>query len=320
MKKTAIMKNTILLFTLFISLTACSQPQKGNLTIAQCETGTGCKEIITKLNITEIAQKLKRPDLATAFTEESVLVIENCDFRDEKKLTLAQLHTQYGGTGSPKKITDFDIEKYLKEKGCLSLSCPNATKKMSFYINASGEDAFSGNGYFYLNLKAGEAYMPNEAFHQLYGSEAGDIIVDQFLRNGKMEQYMIAEGKKYRHSMPIGTNISVIGADAINEKRFKEEFKETGNTRKHLNTNSIETEYTGKDDEGTMISFWIVPVQNVCLPKGKFDAFGFYNLGYISVDRITYLVTEISGSGFQMKITGIADGSYSFNPAGYQYY
>lgn len=314
------MKRIIVLVTLMISLTTCLQAQKGNLIIAQCETGTGCKEIITQLNIKEIAQQLKRPDLATAFTEKSILVIENCDFRNENKFTLVQLHTRFGGTGTPKKITDFDIEKYLKEKHCFSMDCSNTTKKISFYINARGEDAFSGNGYFYLNLRAGEAYMPNEAFHQVYGSEAGNIVVDQFLRNGKMEQYMISEGKKYRHSMPIGTNISAIRTDAMNEKRFKEEFKKTGNTRKHLNTNRIETEHAGKDDEGAMIRFWTVRVQNVCLPKGKFDAFGFYNLGYISVDGITYLVTEISGSGFQMKITGITDGSYNFKPTGYQSY
>lgn len=314
------MKNIIVLFTLFISFTTCSHAQKSNLTIAQCETGKGCTEIITKLTINAIAQQLKRPDLATALTEQSILVIENCDFRNENKRTLAQLHTQYGGTGTPKKITDFDFEKYLKEKGCLSIDCLNTTKKIPFYINASGEDAFSGNGYFYLNLKAGEAYMPNEAFQQMHGSEVKGIVVDQFLRNGKMETYTIAEGQKYRTSMPIGTNISVIGADALNEKRFKKEFKKTGNTRKHLNTNRVEAELVCKDDEGKTIHFWIVPVQNVCLPKGKFDAFGFYNLGYISVDGITYLVTEISGSGFQMKITGISEGSYSFNPAGYQSY
>ena len=101
----------------------------------------------------------------------------------------------------------------------------------------------------------------------------------------------------------------------MNEKRFKTDFK-TGNTRKHLNNTA--TEYTGKDGSGNTMSLWIMPVADVCLPAGKFDAFGFYNLGYISVDGITYLVTEMSGSGFQITMTGISDGSYNFNPTGYK--
>lgn len=313
------MKNIFLIFTIFISLTACSQIPKSDLTIALCEKGKGCKQIITKLHINEVAEKLKRPDLAVGFTEKSILVMEKCDFKNENKLTLLQLHTQYGGKGNPQKIADFDFEKYLKENGCLS-NCSNSTKKIAFHINTSGEDAISGKGYFYLNLKAGEAFMPNEAFQQFYGSEAKGMILDQFLRNGAMENFTIAEGQKFRTKMPIGTNMAVIKNDALNEQRFKTDFKKTGNTQKYLNTTAIETEYKGKDDEGKTMSFWITPVADVCLPKGKFDAFGFYNLGYISVDGITYLVTKISGSGFEIKITGITDGSYNFSPAGYQSY
>lgn len=311
------MKSIILM--LLLSLTAYAQEQKGSLIIALCEKGNGCKEIITQSNQKEIAQLLNRPDLGGTSTQKSVLVIEKCDIKKDGKQTLAQIHHSYGGMGEPQKIKDFDLAKYIKENGCL-LNCANTTKKISFYIKTSGEDAVSGNGYFFLNLKVGEAFMPNEAFQQFYGSEAKGMILDQFIRNGTMESYTIAEGQKYRTKMPIGTNISVIKNDALNEQRFKTDFKKTTNTRKHLNTNATETEYIGKDDEGKTIRFWITPVSDVCLPKGKFDALGFYNLGYISVDGRTYLVTEISGSGFQIKITGISDGSYTFNPAGYKSY
>ena len=44
-------------------------------------------------------------------------------------------------------------------------------QKIAFHINITGEDAVSGNGYFFLNLKAGEAFMPNESVQQFYGSE-----------------------------------------------------------------------------------------------------------------------------------------------------
>lgn len=313
------MKNISLIFTLLISLTACSQTPKSDFTIALCESGKGCKEVTAQSNLQEIAQLLNRPDLAEVSANKYILVIEKCDFKKEDKLTLVQIHQSYGGTGEPEKIKDFDLARYVRENGCM-LNCANTTKKISFHINTTGEDAVSGNGYFFLNLKVGEAFMPNEAFQQFYGSEMDGMVVDQFLRNGAMESYTIAEGQKFRTKMPIGTNISVIKNDALNEKRFKTDFKKTGNTRKHLHTDNTETEYKGKDDEGKTISFWITPATDVCLPKGKFDAFGFYNLGYISLDGITYLVTEISGSGFEIKVIGIANGSYNFNPAGYKSY
>ncbi|TXI80157.1 MAG: hypothetical protein E6Q39_02915 [Crocinitomicaceae bacterium] len=310
------MKNIILMLSLLISLTSCAQEQKSGLTIALCEKGKGCKEIIGPSNLKEIAQLLNRPDLAEASAGKVILVIEKCEFKKESKLTLAQIHQSYGGTGEPEKIKNFDLAKYVKENGCM-LNCGNATKKITFHINTTGEDAVSGNGYFFLNLKAGEAFMPNESVQQFYGSEMEGVVLDQLLRKGKIDSYMITEeGEKIYGNIPVGINMSVIKNDAMNEKRFKTDFKKTGNTKNQLN--STATEYTGKDDGGNTMSLWIMPVTDVCLPKGKFDAFGFYNLGYISVDGITYLVTEISGSGFQITMTGISDGSYNFNPIGYK--
>ncbi len=317
--KLMMMKNSwfLLFFILFFS--SCNaQKKETTQTVAFCTEGKGCEFSELTLSASEVDRLLGESNFWARATPYATLILNKCAHIKEEKRTLAEIDQSYGGNGKDIVLKKMDIEKYLREKGCVT--CPNATKKMSFYVQASGETEVSGNSYFYLNLKAGEAYMPNEAFHQLYGSEAGDIVVDQFIRNGKIEQYMIAEGKKYRHSMPIGTTISVIKEDAMNEKRFKTDFKKTGKTRKHPGTLHLETEHVGKDDDGNTIHFWIVPYPEVCLPKGKFDAFGFYNLGYISVDGITYLVTEISGAGFQLKLTGISDASYSFNPTGYQSY
>ncbi|MFC2185761.1 hypothetical protein ACFCT7_00495 [Fulvivirgaceae bacterium LMO-SS25] len=311
------MKNIVLLFTLLIHLTACSQTPKGKQHIAVCEEGKGCRVIELKAVPGEIDKLLNRTGFWINASDTATLVIENCIQKIEKKLSLNEIHQSYQGKGEPKKLSSFDLQEYLKEKGCLS-NCANAAKKISFHINITGEDAVSGNGYFFLNVKAGEAYMPNESVQQFYGSEMDGIVLNQFLRNGAMESYTIAEGQKFLTKMPIGTNMSIIKNDAFNEQHFKTDFKETRNTRKHLNTNNIEIEYTGKDDEGKTMSFWITPAMDVCLPKGKFDAFGFYNLGYISIDGITYLVTEISGSRYQIKLTAISDGSYNFNPAGYK--
>ncbi|HRP90360.1 MAG TPA: hypothetical protein PKX92_09980 [Edaphocola sp.] len=312
---------SILYLLLFIQLTSCTNAQdKKQQHIAVCQQGNGCEIMEIKSSASEVDKALGKTGFWSKAPDNATLVIENCNSRLEEKLSLSEVHQSYGGTGEPKKINSFDIQKYLKEKGCLSNSnCANATKKISFHISS---DEQSGNGYFFLNLKAGEAYMPDAAFQQLMAGQVGTehMVIDQFMRNNALETYSIAEGKKYRHSMPIGTNMALIQNDAINEKRFKNDFRKTGNTRKHLNTSNIETEHTGKDDDGKTINFWITPVNDVCLPKGKFDAWGFYNLGYISVDGISYLVTEISGSGFQIKLTGISDGSYNFNPAGYQSY
>lgn len=313
------MKNIILFFTLLIGLPSCihAQNKKGEQHVVVCEKGNGCEIVEQKTNSAVLDKALGKSGFWINASDSATLVIENCTSRIEESLSLVEIHQFFGGKGEPQKIRDFDLSKYLKGKGCSS-DCANTIKKITFYISTSGEEAHSGNGYFFLNLKAGEAFMPNEAFQQFYGSEAKGIIYDQFIRNGTMESYTIAEGEKYHTKMPIGTTVSLVKNDAFNEQRFKTDFKKTGRTRKHLNTTEIETEYKGKDDEGKMISFWITPAAHVCLPKGKFDAFGFYNLGYISIDRATYLVTELSGSGFQIRLTGISEGSYNFKPVGYK--
>jgi len=308
------MKN-ILFLLLFIQFTACTKAQdkKEKQTLAICTEDKGCTFSEITISASDVDKLLGKNNFWTTASANATLIMVNCKSTKDEKQTLIEIDKSFGGSGKDVVLKKMDLEQYLKGKGCFT--CPNETKKFSFFISA---DDHSGNGYFYLNLKAGEAYMPNEAFHQIYGAEVSGIVVDQFMRNGKMETFTIAEGEKYKQVMPIGTNISAIGADALNEKRFKTDFKKSGNTRKHLNTTNIETEYIGKDSEGKIMSLWTTPSFDVCLPPGKFDAFGFYNLGYISVDGITYLVTEISGSGFQMRLTGIADGTYIFNPVGYK--
>lgn len=312
------MKNLTLLSILFLFVCCDGQQKQANQQhIAICENGEGCEISEIKISDKEVDDALGKSNFWVNAGENATLILENCESKIEESLSITEIHQSYGGSGDPEKLNSFDIQKHMKEKGCFA--CPNATKKISFYASGEGH---SGNGYFYLNLKAGEAYMPNEAFQQFSAGQEGanQVIVDQFIRNYKMEQYMIAEGKKHHHSMALGTGISIIQDDAINEQRFKNDFRKTGKTREHPNTNELETEYAGPDDEGRMINFWITPSYDVCLPPGKFDAFGFYNLGYISVDGITYLVTEISGPEFQIKLTGISEGSYNFNSSGYQSY
>lgn len=321
MFKSIIMKN-ILFLILSIQLASCTIAQD-NIeiqTLAVCTRGTGCEFSEITIAASQVDKLLGKNNFWTSAASNATLILDKCESTKDEKQTLEEIDRHYGGSGEAIVLKKIDLEKYLKEKGCFA--CPNETKKISFSASASGEDVQSGNGYFFLNLKAGEAYMPNAAFQQFMSGQIGSehMVIDQFMRNNALETYSIVEGEKYRTTMAIGTNIALIQNDAINEKRFKDDFRKTGNTRKHLNTSNTETEYTGKDDDGKTINFWITPANDVCLPEGKFDAWGFYNLGYISVDGMTYLVTEISGSGFQIKVTAISDGSYNFNPAGYKSY
>ncbi|SFH12512.1 hypothetical protein [Pedobacter insulae] len=307
------MKNLILIFILLFTLTACSQEKKkSELQIALCEKNKGCEIVITKLSENEIAQILKRPDLVTSAN--AILVIEKCDFRNESKLTMQQLHANYGGKGEPKRITDFDLENYLKKNQCLQ--CPNPTKKISVKISSP---EFSGSSYFFISWDKKEAYMPNDAYQKLYGDELEGMTVDAFLRNHQYASYIShPEAGKIKNNMPIGMSVMNFGNDKENEAKFKRNFKATGKKRAHLNTADFQYEYLGKDDEGNQLVFWLGPSYDFCLPPGKFDALGFFNLGYLAVDGITHTVMEISGPAIKFQITAIGNGSYNFNPAGYK--
>ncbi|WP_159799176.1 hypothetical protein [Flavobacterium sp. MK4S-17] len=310
------MKNILFLFLfLQLSLYGNAQPKKARQHLAVCNQGSGCRFSEITVSAAEVDKLLGKTGFWTTASPNATLILNNCESKKNEKLSLEEVDRMYGGSGKKVVIQTISLQKYLKEKGCFG--CPNTTKKISFRASGGGQQ---GSSYFFLNLKAGEAYMPNEAFQKMANGEGGEMVVDQFIRNNAMDIYAIAGGKKYHQKMALGTTISGIKNDAVNEQRFKKDFRKTGKTRKHPTIGKTETEYRGKDDEGKIISFWIMPSSDVCLPKGKFDAFGFYNLGYISVDGITYLVTEISGNDFQIKLTGISDGTYKFNPAGYQSY
>lgn len=300
-----------LLFFLLIS--NCCYSQTITKRVAICQDNKGCEEATVRLTPEKINQLLAKPGLLNAADSASILVLDQCEAYLEDSLTMQQLHLRFGGNAKFIKRQVFDLEKYIKEKGCLR--CPNTTKKISFRVTSP---EFSGSGYFYANLQNGEAYMPNAAHHQLYGPEAAGMTVDAFFRNYQYVSYIIdPEGKKWKVDMPIGTSLGPPGkGDAINEKIFKTQFRATGQKRKPLQTSLEQIEYTGQTDEGKL-TFWLAPALGVCLPPGKFDAWGFFNLGYIAVDGVTYLVAEISAAGFTAQVTGLEEGNYQFNTSGY---
>lgn len=309
----------ILVLLLFIQMGSCTYAQDKTETkyLAICQQDKGCEFSEISMPASQVDKLLGKDNFLTSATSNATLILNKCESIIDEKQTLEAIDQMYGGSGNKVALKKIELENYLKENGCLVFSCANETKKISFQIETEG---LSGNGYFFLNIKAGEAYMPNDAFQELFKNQnIGPLIIDQLIRNGKMENYVIAEGQKYRVSQPIGINMNkVVENDAINAKQFQNDFKKTGRTRKHLNTSILETEYTGKDDEGRILNIWMIATNDVCLDSGKFDAHGFYNLGYISVDGVTYLITEMNGEGIQIKLTNKADGNYNFNTAGYQ--
>lgn len=309
------MKNP--LFIIIIVLLFCigcnAQEKRGKQHIAVCTPEKGCTFSEITLAPAEVDKLLGKSNFWTTASSDATLILELCQTSKDEKRSLKEIHQAYGGKGEPAIGDRFDLQKYIIEKGCFS--CPNHTKKISF--NGKGE-GYSGDGFFYLNIQADEAYMPNEAFRQMgwmQGEGSNDVVIDQFIRKNVIETYTVAEGRKYRQIMDLGSQPGG-QQEKLNEQRFKKDFKKTGKSRKYNGNDDLE--YVGKDDENRTIRIWLTPSRDVCLPLGRFDAVGFYNLGYLSLDGMTYLITEISGPDFHLKITSVTDASYQFNPAGYQ--
>jgi len=225
------MKNIfyLFLFVQFFSSCTNAQDKKEKQTFAICTDGKGCEFSEITLLASQVDKLLGKSNFWTTATANATLILDQCESKKDEKRTLEEIDRSYGGSGKAVMLKKLDLEKYLKEKGCFA--CPNETKKISFSASGNGQ---SGNGYFFLNLKAGEAYMPNAAFQQFMSGQEGSnaVTVDQFIRNNEMETYTIAEGQKYRTKMALETTVSVVQSDAINEKRFKGDFKKTGKTRK----------------------------------------------------------------------------------------
>jgi len=312
------MKSVLSYLFLFIQLVSCTnaQEKEAKQYLALCTQGKGCRFSEITISAGEVDKLLRKSNFWTTASPDATLILENCESVKNEQQTLEEIDRSYGGKAVIlKKI---DLEKYLKEKGCFA--CPNHTKKISFFGSGVGEsgERYAGNGFFYLNIQADEAYMPNEAFRQMGlmdGEGSNAVTVDQFIRKNVIETYTVADGKKFRQVMDLGYQLG-LQQEMLNEQRFKEDFKKTGKTRKYNGNDDVE--YVGKDNEGKTINIWLTPSRDVCLPLGRFDAVGFYNLGYLSLDGITYLITEMSGSDFHLKLNSVTDATYQFNPAGYQ--
>lgn len=300
------MKNILLIWAILL----CVQVNAQNKVVV-CTDKNGCREGVLNISNAQVDELLQKQNFFKNAQPGDILVLNKCASEKESRLSVQELHQKFGGTGAPSGLASFNLRTYLSENGCVL--CPNPIKKITYYIQS---EEGGGNGYFFMNLNKGEAFMPDEAYKMMH-REMDGMTINSFFRDYQYISYVIdPEGKKWQMSMPIGTSVVNLKNDDWNSEYFKKNFKQTNERKPFLNTGRETVKYTGPCDMG-QCSFWLVPSDDVCLRAGKFDAVAFWNLGYLNVDGVTYIVTEISGSGFLVKITGYANGSYNFNSSGY---
>lgn len=297
-----------------LGCTAASDKQPSQ-TVAICKAEAGCTFYKVQLTRTEIDRLLNRVNFFAPEPADAILVLNQCEPLIEKGATPASVHAKYGGSGDAAFGKGFDLKEYLNRNGCFAF--PNKTKRIDFKAVADGE---SYQGYAYLNIRKGEAFMPDKSFQAMYPAAEGAVKVDAFLQHKVMKQYIVdPEGKKWVMDMPTGLTFGKASSPEEAEKleRFNEQFKKTGKRAPFLQSGFYAEEYTGTDDEGNAISIWLVTATDVMLPPEEHVVAGFYNLGYLQLNGITYLMCKLAGNGFSIEITGIRDEEYSFNPAGY---
>lgn len=306
--KKSIKNTAYLLLALISSWNSYSQQQ----TITICSEKNGCEFAKVNLNKSQVDNILNKPNFLAREKGQVILNLIECISTIEKNKTPQAIHVAYGGKGTIKEIKNFDLKQYLINKGCLG--CPNTTKRISF--QATTED-FNGSGYYFHNIQKEESFMPNSSWQLVYQGEMGELVQNTYIKKNEHISYTIdTEGNKWKIKMPYGTIYQDLNETTFSAK-FNKNFKKTGTKKKFLNTSEFQYEYIGKDGEGKTMKLWLGPSGNVCYPIGKTIVTGFFNLGYIVVDGITYLISEVSGSNFNVKVTGIEEGSYSFDPVGY---
>ena len=306
-----------------IAFYSCTNAQEKQQHIAICEETKGCEFAKVSMKASKVDELLRKSGFWTKASPHATLILVKCASLIDEERNLKEIHQAFGGKDSVEIKDKIDIEKFLKSQNCfqeiIEKSCPNKTKKITFSF--IGEEN-SGTTFFYLNIKKDEAFMPEEAFVMMgmpsVDADGGKVSINQFIkRKGYIDNYVVSGGKKVHSKIDMTSTINA-EQEKLNYQRFSNDFTKTGNSRKFQN--ETELEYIGKDDNGSQINIWLVKSTDVCIPSDKFDIVGFYNLGYFSIDGETYLITELSGSNFQLKVTSLENAEYIFDTSGYTSY
>jgi|GEM_PF-824125 len=285
-------------------------------TVATCVADAGCTFYSVDLTRAEIDQLLNKSGFFATAKAEAVLVITECVPVIEEEQTREAIHTKYGGSGEAPSGEGFDFRNYLLQHACLTF--PNHTKRID-YTAVDKKQGKTVQGYSFLNIKAREAFIPNESFIKLLEDAEGIVQVDAFMRDRVMIQYLVdPEGNKWEIRMDIGMTYGPSPEDVDNLAHFNQQFKKTGNRARFLQTALYSEEYAGKDAEGADMNIWLVPSADVMLPPDEFAMVGFLNIGYIQLGGVTYLMHKFTSSLFDVEVTSIQNDEYSFDPTGYR--
>ena len=319
------MQRITIYIAFIIAVYSCTnvQEKQEQRHIAICEETKGCEFAKLTLKASKVDELLRKNDFWTKASPKATLILVKCESLIDEERSLEEIHQAFGAKDYVEIKNKIDLGEFLKSQNCFQeiaeKSCPNKTKKITFSFK--GEEN-NGTTFFYLNIEKDEAFMPEEAFVMMgmpsVDPDGGKISINQFIkRKGYIDNYVISGGKKVHSKIDMTSTINA-EQEKLNYQRFLTDFTKTGNSRKFQN--ETELEYVGKDDQGSQINIWLVKSTDVCIPSDKFDIVGFYNLGYFSIDGETYLITELSGSNFQIKVTGLEDAEYSFDDSGYTSY
>ena len=302
------MKNIFLLLFYFTTIFNGFSQQ----VITICTQNNGCEYAKVNLTKSQIDDILGKPNFVAR--EKGVVIINlmDCVSTIEKNKIPQAIHEANHGKGNVTERKNFDLKKYLFEKGCLK-KCSNTTKKISFQIKS---DENNGSAFFFLNVKAEESFMPNESWQKMSQGQMIGGVLNTFIKNNKLISYTVAEGKKWKLTTPYGSVFSELN-DPEFSAQFRKRVTKTGNKKPFLKNGEIQDEYSTTDDDGNKMTFWLTLSKDVCFVNGENIPAGFFNLGYILLDGITYLVTELSGQNFNIKIIDFDDGNYSFDTSGY---
>lgn len=285
-------------------------------TVATCVAEAGCTFYSVDLTRAGIDKLLNKSDFFAAAKAGAVLALVDCTPVIEEDQSLESIDQKYGGAGEAKFGEGFDFKNYLLQHACLAF--PNNTKRFD-YTAVDKKEGKTMQGYSFLNIKDREAYVPNESFIKLLEDAEGIVQIDVFMRDRVMIQYIIdPEGNKWEIRMDIGMTYGPSPEDVDNLVHFNQHFKKTGKRARFLQTALYSEEYAGKDAEGAPMNIWLVPSTDVILPPEEFAMVGFLNIGYLQLDGVTYLMHKFTSSLFDVEVTQIQDGEYSFDSTGYR--
>ena len=324
------MKNLSLLILFLLVSKMSAQTQ----IITICSEKNGCE--MTKVNLTKSQTDniLEKPNFLVREKGEVILNMVECVSTIEKNTTPQQLHEKFGGKGTIKQISNFDLKRYLFDKACRPrcnfLTDPNAGQQVNEKIGLNGDYTFNqkltfkiehaeGNytSNFYLNTKNGYSLIDNESMRLFTGIE-GEGEMNQILTSASdFHQYMsTAEGK---YALKFGAqNDSKYEQSQMASEDFFKNFQKTGN-KKLIAGKFDSMEYTGTF-EGVEMSVWLSCTDKILVDQNyTFVLTGYYGLGYIvNPAGETYLLTEIISDGVKIQLINVENVTKNFSGKTYK--